>query len=176
MAFPRARPAIKLERIKAADQTEFPKAKPLSRSQRVWKRSALLPERKRMAETIATRTFQSLRCSPLGPANTKRKARAPVPNRTRQKASRPLFANEVQMLKSPARSCSVAAEQDSARLELLRQAHVDEASRRVVGEARITDRISTLAGGEGRIFVEDVIATDRKCGAIQEMVPDAHLS
>jgi hypothetical protein len=37
---------MKLERIKAADQTEFPKAKPLSRSQRVWKRSALLPERK----------------------------------------------------------------------------------------------------------------------------------
>ena len=55
MALPRARPAMKLERIKAADQTEFPKAKPLSRSQRVWKRSALVPERKRMAETIATR-------------------------------------------------------------------------------------------------------------------------
>jgi len=57
MALPRARPAIKLERIKAADQTEFPKANPLSRSQRVWKRSALHPERKRMAETIATRTL-----------------------------------------------------------------------------------------------------------------------
>src|SRR2546429_8483825 len=64
MALPRASPAMKLERIKAADQTEFPKAKPLSRSQRVWKRSALLPERKRIAETIATRTSQSLRCSP----------------------------------------------------------------------------------------------------------------
>jgi hypothetical protein len=47
---------MKLERISAADQTEFPKAKPLSRSQSVWKRSALQPERKEMAETVATRT------------------------------------------------------------------------------------------------------------------------
>jgi hypothetical protein len=46
---------MKLERIKAADQTEFPKTKPLSRSQSVSKRSALQPERKRIAETIATR-------------------------------------------------------------------------------------------------------------------------
>src|SRR5437588_5792976 len=59
-------------------------------------------------------------------------------------------------------------------LELLRQAHVVEASGRVVGEARITDRISTLAGGEGRIFVEDVNAANRKGGALQETVPEAH--
>src|SRR5438105_326651 len=92
------------------------------------------------------------------------------------KTSRPLFVNEFQMLKSPARSCSMRAERDSAHLELLRQAHVDEAPRRVVGEARISDRISTLARGEGWIFVEDVIAADRKDGALQEMVPDAHLA
>jgi hypothetical protein len=55
MAFPNARPAIKLERIKAADHTEFPNAKPLSRSQRVSKMSALIPERKRIPERIATR-------------------------------------------------------------------------------------------------------------------------
>jgi len=48
---------MKLERIRAADQTELPKARPLSRSQRVWKRSALHPERKRIAEIIATRIF-----------------------------------------------------------------------------------------------------------------------
>ena len=66
MALPKARPAIKLERIKAADQMEFPKAKPLSRSQRVWKRSALHPERKRTAETIATRTGKSFRCRRQG--------------------------------------------------------------------------------------------------------------
>src|ERR1700704_5614068 len=103
MALPRARPAIKLERIKAADQTEFPKAKPLSRSQRVWKRSALLPERKRMTETIATRTSQSLRCSPLEAANTKRKARRPWQPEAGKRASPPLFTNECQMLNSPAR-------------------------------------------------------------------------
>src|SRR5436190_5839884 len=61
-------------------------------------------------------------------------------------------------------------------LELLRQAHIDEAPRGVVGEAWITDRVSTLAGGEGRIFVEDVIAADRKYSALQEMVPDAQLA
>src|SRR4051812_10226494 len=67
MALPRARPAMKLERIRAADQTEFPKARPLSRSQSVWNRSALHPERKRMAETIATRTCPSPTCSRLTP-------------------------------------------------------------------------------------------------------------
>jgi hypothetical protein len=50
---------MKLERIRAADQTELPKANPLSRSQRVWKRRALLPERKRMPETIAIRTCRA---------------------------------------------------------------------------------------------------------------------
>jgi hypothetical protein len=80
MALPKARPAMKLERINAADQTEFPKAKPLRRSQRVWKRSALQPERNRMAETIAVRTGQSLRRSQLVPANTKREATASVAN------------------------------------------------------------------------------------------------
>src|SRR5437016_7459562 len=94
MALPRARPAIKLERIKAADQTEFPKAKPLSRSQRVWKRSALLPERKRMTETIATRTCPRLKCSRPGAAIAKRKARAFVENRSRQKANQALSANK----------------------------------------------------------------------------------
>jgi len=35
IALPRARPAMKLDRIKAADQIELPKANPLRRSQRV---------------------------------------------------------------------------------------------------------------------------------------------
>ena len=41
-------PAMKLERIKAADQIELPKLKPLSRSQRVSKMSALMPDRNRI--------------------------------------------------------------------------------------------------------------------------------
>jgi hypothetical protein len=49
---------MKLERISAADQIEFPKAKPLSSSQSVWKRSALAPEKKRMIETIRTRACE----------------------------------------------------------------------------------------------------------------------
>jgi hypothetical protein len=57
MAFPSARPAIKLERIKAADHTEFPNAKPLSRSQRVSKMSAPIPDRKRTPERIAMRVM-----------------------------------------------------------------------------------------------------------------------
>ena len=50
-------PAMKLERIKAADQIELPKLKPLSRSQRVSKMSALMPDRNRIPERIATRIF-----------------------------------------------------------------------------------------------------------------------
>jgi len=57
MALPNARPAIKLERINAAAQTEFPKLKPLSRSQRASKMSALMPDRNRIPERIAARIF-----------------------------------------------------------------------------------------------------------------------
>src|SRR5207248_10646561 len=56
MALPNARPAIKLERINAAAQTEFPKLKPLSRSHNVSKMSEPIPERKRIPAKIATRT------------------------------------------------------------------------------------------------------------------------
>ena len=55
MAFPSAKPAMKLERIRAAARTEFPKAKPLSRSQSVSKMSAPIPDRKRIPDRIAMR-------------------------------------------------------------------------------------------------------------------------
>ena len=48
---------MKLERIKAANQIELPKVKPLRRNQRVSKMSALMPDRNRMPERIATRIF-----------------------------------------------------------------------------------------------------------------------
>src|SRR5207248_11389358 len=51
------RSAMKLERINAAAQTEFPNASPLSRSQSVSKMSAAVPERKRMPERIVTGTL-----------------------------------------------------------------------------------------------------------------------
>src|SRR3984893_13834779 len=58
IALPAARPAMKLDKISAADQTEFPKARPLRRSQSVSNKSALHPERKRITETKATGTAQ----------------------------------------------------------------------------------------------------------------------
>jgi hypothetical protein len=45
---------MKLERIKAADHIELPKARPLSRTHSVSKISAPIPERKRMPEKIVT--------------------------------------------------------------------------------------------------------------------------
>src|SRR5438128_1967314 len=59
---------MKLDRINAAAQIELPKTNPLRRSQRVSKRSALLPERKRMSETMTVRTgrnveFRLLHCN-----------------------------------------------------------------------------------------------------------------
>jgi hypothetical protein len=48
---------MKLERIRAAAQTEFPKARPLSRSQSVSKMSAPIPDRKRIPDRIAMRIF-----------------------------------------------------------------------------------------------------------------------
>ena len=54
-AFPSAMPAMKLERIKAADQIELPKVKPLRPSQSVSKISEPIPERKRTLDRIATR-------------------------------------------------------------------------------------------------------------------------
>jgi hypothetical protein len=52
-----ASPAMKLERIRAADQTEFPKTSPLRRSHKVWKMRALAPERKRTTERANARIF-----------------------------------------------------------------------------------------------------------------------
>jgi hypothetical protein len=46
---------MKLERIRAAAQTEFPKARPLSRSQSVSKMSAPIPDKKRIPDRIAMR-------------------------------------------------------------------------------------------------------------------------
>jgi hypothetical protein len=56
-------PAMKLERIRAADQIELPKVKPLRRSHTVSKISEPIPERKRTLDRIATRLAedQSLR-------------------------------------------------------------------------------------------------------------------
>src|SRR5207248_10980675 len=48
---------MKLERINAAAQMEFPNARPLNRSQSVSKISATIPDRKRMAERTATGTL-----------------------------------------------------------------------------------------------------------------------
>src|ERR1043166_3191777 len=58
IALPTAKPAMKLDKINAVDQTEFPNANPLSRSQSVSNKSALHPEKKRINETKATRTAQ----------------------------------------------------------------------------------------------------------------------
>ena len=55
MAFPSARPVIKLERIKAADHTEFPNVNPLRRSHNVSKISEPIPDRKRIPHRIAVR-------------------------------------------------------------------------------------------------------------------------
>ena len=48
---------MKLERIKAANQIELPKVKPLRRNQSISKMGALMPDRNRMPERIATRIF-----------------------------------------------------------------------------------------------------------------------
>src|SRR5439155_18106985 len=55
-AFPSAKPAMKLERINAAAQTELPNAKPLRRSQRTSKISAPIPDRNRIPERALTRS------------------------------------------------------------------------------------------------------------------------
>jgi len=48
-------PAMKLERIKAADQIELPKVKPLKRNQSVSKIREPIPERKTRLAKIAMR-------------------------------------------------------------------------------------------------------------------------
>src|SRR5439155_19302703 len=59
IAFPSARPAMKLERINAAAQIELPNARPLNRNQSVSKMSAPIPDKKRMPERITMRTLAS---------------------------------------------------------------------------------------------------------------------
>src|SRR5207237_9680603 len=51
---------MKLERISAAAQIELPKANPLSRSHKVWKMSALAPDRKRTSEIKPARMRPNL--------------------------------------------------------------------------------------------------------------------
>src|SRR5712691_1006956 len=55
IVLPTAKPAMKLDKIKAADQTEFPNASPLNRNQSVSNRSALHPDKKRISEIRTTR-------------------------------------------------------------------------------------------------------------------------
>src|SRR5215470_14357392 len=55
IAFPNARPAMKLERISAAAQIELPNAKPLSRNQSVSKIRAPVPDRNRTPQRTTTR-------------------------------------------------------------------------------------------------------------------------
>jgi len=49
---------MKLERISAAAQIELPNARPLNRNQSVSKISALIPDRKRTSERIASRMIR----------------------------------------------------------------------------------------------------------------------
>jgi hypothetical protein len=65
IALPTAKPAMKLDKISAADQTEFPNTSPLIRSQSVSNRSALHPDRKSMSEIEATRTGEDSIVKPI---------------------------------------------------------------------------------------------------------------